>query len=173
MSRQKKKTVKAQKKKVRKKKKTKKNQTKWGLEFNVFNRGIRQYLDIDYVNKLSPEDKEFLNNFIQTYYNNVFPKKSKKGPKTNMFDKAGIARKEIFDQTNARNRDIYTTGYHVHDYQKMEGNEHLDSIFDLDRESHEEELLNYLAFKKLVEDYMKAGMEEEEARNKAIEDLEL
>lgn len=90
-----------------------------------------------------------------------------------MFDKAGIARKEIFDQTNARNRDIYTTGYHVHDYQKMEGNEHLDSIFDLDRESHEEELLNYLAFKKLVEDYMKAGMEEEEARNKAIEDLEL
>lgn len=172
MSRQKKKTVKGQKKKVQKKK-NKKEEKKWGLEFNVFNRGIKQYLDIDYVNKLSPEEKEFLNNFVQTYYNNVFPKKSKKGPKTNMFDKAGIARKEIFDQTNARNRDIYTTNYHVHDYQKKEGNEHLDSIFDLDRESYEHELLDYITFKRLVEDYMKAGLDEEEARNKALEDLEL
>lgn len=90
-----------------------------------------------------------------------------------MFDKAGIARKEIFDQTNARNRDIYTTNYHVHDYQKKEGNEHLDSIFDLDRESYEQELLDYIAFKRLVEDYMNAGLDEEEARNKALEDLEL
>lgn len=159
------------KKKKKKKKNIKKAKVKWGLEFNVFNRGIRQYLDIDYVNKLSSEEKEFLDQFIQTYYNNSFPKKSKPGRKTNMFDKAGIPRKEIFDQTNARNRDIYTTGYHIHETEKTSENMNLDSIFDLNRESYEEELTEYLDYKKIYDTYINAGFDEDEARSKTMSDM--
>jgi hypothetical protein len=157
--------------KKKKKKKVKKSEVKWGLEFNVFNRGIRQYLDIDYVNKLSPEEKEFLNQFVQTYYNNSFPKKSKPGRKTNMFDKAGIPRKEIFDQTNARNRDIYTTNYHIYDSEKNSDNANLDSVFDINRESYEEELTDYLDYKKIYDTYIKAGFDEDEARSKTMSDM--
>ena len=96
---QNKKRVKRQKKnRIQKRRKPEKA---WGLEFRVFNRGIRNHLDIDYVDQLDDEARQFLDKFIQTYYNNVFPAKSKPGRKTNMFDKAGIPRTEIFDQTNA------------------------------------------------------------------------
>lgn len=153
-------------------KKIKKAEKAWGLEFNVFNRGIRNHLDIDYVEKLNSAEKQFLDKFLQSYYNNVFPRKSKPGPKTNMFDKAGIARKELFDQTNARNRDVHARQYAVYDYEKTPGNEDLDSIFDVvrmdDRNIVEDANIEYLDFKRLIERYMKKGMKEEKARKAAL-----
>lgn len=170
----KKSTANRQKSKKRQVKK-KKIDKAWGLEFNVFNRGIRQYLDIDYVSKLTPDAKQFLDKFIQTYYNNVFPGKSKPGPKTNMFDKAGIARKELFDQTNARNRDIYTTQYITYDYASDNTYEEHQSIFDINRKQNtnllEETSIDYLDFKRLVEQYAEEGMTEEQAREKALKQL--
>src|SRR5882724_10751545 len=99
-------------KKIRAKKTTKKKTKKlWGLEFKSFSRGARQLMDQDYVDGLSDKDKEWLSDFNETYYGNKFPRSDKRGRKTNMFDKAGIPRKEIFDATNARNRDIHTPHY--------------------------------------------------------------
>lgn len=61
-------------------------------------------IDYDYINKLSPEEKQWLNNFTEEYTNANFTHKGKKILKTKK-DK-----KESFDRNNSRNRCVYTRG---------------------------------------------------------------
>lgn len=154
-----------------KKKVKKKSKKLWGLEVRTFSRGARQYMDQDYVKDLSDDDKRWLSDFNETYYGNKFPRASKPGKKTNLFDKAGVPRTEIFDQTNARNRDIHTTGYkinaEVNPYDAKD-NYQRPSLFDLDRPSTEDPLIDYLDFKNLVEKLMSEGYTLDDARAKAI-----
>lgn len=144
------------------------------MEARTFNRGARYMIDQDYVNDLSPEDKQWLSDFNETYYGNKFPKKNKSGRKTNMFDKAGIPRKEIYDQYNARCRDIHATGYRLNSDTTdvtLDPNGETTNLFDHDRETIEPELIEYLDFNKLVEMYKKMGHGEAEAKALAHRDV--
>lgn len=64
-------------------------------------KAIRDMLDMDYINKLSKKDRKFLNQFLSEYYFNFFREKE------GLHDKAGIPRKDLYDSTNSRNRDIW------------------------------------------------------------------
>lgn len=134
-------------------------------------------MDQDYIQVLESAEKQWLNDFNETYYGNKFPNKSRRGRKTNMFDKADIARKEIFDQTNARNRDIHTTSYKINADQGRLYEDHNDkerlSIFDLERDTIETELIDYLDLKRLTEDLMACGYGRKKARKEAEATLAL
>lgn len=88
------------------KKKTKPKKLKlWGLEFKTYNKAAQQYVDQDYINKLNYKEKEWLSQFNEEYYNNTLNKDWRKNlhMKENKYD--------IYDQTNARNRDMYNKRY--------------------------------------------------------------
>lgn len=68
---------------------------------------IRQeYMDYDYVEKLSPEDKQWLADFTDEYYNASVGKQSDKG-KNNRFMKSKQSVKECQTNNNKRNNDVY------------------------------------------------------------------
>jgi hypothetical protein len=60
--------------------------------------------DYDYIKKLSPEEKEWLNKFTKEYVNAEI---NTKKPRKNLH-KTKAARKDCYDRNNARNRCIYT-----------------------------------------------------------------
>lgn len=60
--------------------------------------------DYDYLNKLSPKEKEWLNKFTKEYVNAEL---NTKQPKKNLH-KSAKARKECYNRNNARNRCVYT-----------------------------------------------------------------
>ena len=96
-------------KKKKSKKKSAKPQRKkvlWGLKPLTFNRAVQQYMDQDYMDKLDDKSKEWLSKFNVEYYGNTF--KKGKGP-LNHHVKAD--HKKVYDQTNARNRDMYNKIY--------------------------------------------------------------
>lgn len=62
----------------------------------------QEYLDMDYINKLSNEEKKFLNKFIEEELNASF----KKSNRSNL-TKDPKKRKEIYNRNNARNRCLY------------------------------------------------------------------
>lgn len=170
-----KKAVKGQNKKQVKKKLEK----LWGLETRTFNRGSRNFLDQDYVGDLSDKEKIWLSKFNEEWYGNKLSPKTKRSK---------AKRKEIYDQTNARNRDVHTVHYKIYDRDQPnrgQDNENAssggvnttDSIFDVNRRMDynyfEEASIDYFDFKRLVEQYLETGMDEEEARAKALSDLGL
>lgn len=159
-------------KKDQARKKTNKNKPKklWGLEVGSFSRGARQLMDQDYVDTLKQDEKQWLSDFNETYYGNKFPRRDKRGRKTNMFDKAGIPRKEVFDATNARNRDVHTTNYRINS-DTTDVTEDSTNLFDLDREGYEGELCDLIDFNRLVEKYVKEGNSSEKARIMALTEL--
>lgn len=55
-------------------------------------------MDQDYINELSDKDKEWLSKFNEEWYGNKLSKRTARSKNK---------RKEIYDQTNARNRDVY------------------------------------------------------------------
>lgn len=72
----------------------------------VYNR--REYLDCDYVNKLTDEEKDFLNRFLEENYITNFKHKGKK-----MYKKKAD-KKRLYSENNARNRCL-------HSYAKSKG----------------------------------------------------
>jgi len=105
--------------------KKKKPKIRWGLTKQAMPKSVRQYIDQNYIDKLSETDKDWLNKFNEEYYGNTFRddktvviKKGKnKGKirkyKKGLHAKANISRTELFNQTNARNRDIYNKSFRV------------------------------------------------------------
>lgn len=85
------------------KKKTKRSKTKYpGLVKEVNPKTRWEYLDQDYIDKLSPKEKEWLSNFNEEYLSGNFKHPGKKLHKTTK------ERRECYTRNNARNRDLYT-----------------------------------------------------------------
>lgn len=85
----------------KKKRDSKKNP---GLEKHLFSKIKQEYHDIDYIDKLSDEEKNWLSRFTEEDLGaNIHHKGAKVYKK--LHTKAG--RKKIWDRNNQRNRDIY------------------------------------------------------------------
>lgn len=84
------------------KKVTKRSKTKYpGLKKELFSKIKQQYFDVDYVNSLSEEEKQWLNDFMTEFLGaNLNESKER------MHNTSDL-RKSVFDANNARNRDIY------------------------------------------------------------------
>lgn len=68
-------------------------------------------MDQDYINKLGPEEKVWLSQFNNEYYGNTLKKDWRK----NLHMKE--TQKAIYDQTNARNRDMYNKRYKFNEHE--------------------------------------------------------
>lgn len=68
-----------------------------------YNPKVRQeYIDYDYLDKLNPEELDWLNKFSEEYINARF-----QGDETDI-DKSPEGRKAAYDRNNARNRCLYS-----------------------------------------------------------------
>jgi len=149
---------------------TKKAKRLWGLEVRTFNHGVRPFIDQDYVKDLNDAEKAWLSEFNESYYGNVFPKK-KKGRKTNMFDKAGVPRTEIYNQTNSRNRDVHTKFFKINadsGYVKEDDSKQSLSVFDKERENIENELIECVDYRRFYEQFREAGYGKTASRREAL-----
>lgn len=88
------------------KRKTKRSSKKYpALEPRVNSRVRQEYNDYDYIDKLSEEEKQWLNDFTEEYLNASVGKQSE--AENNRFHNTPELVKERTDQNNARNRDLY------------------------------------------------------------------
>lgn len=74
------------------------------------NTRIRQeYLDADYLHKLSDTELEYLNQFYKEHYNANFDKEN--NYKNNLLNVSDAStRKAVYKENNARNRDTFSSG---------------------------------------------------------------
>jgi hypothetical protein len=85
-------------------KKTKRSQTKQpGLRRNLFSKIKQLEHDVDYIHKLSDEDKEFMDQFMTEYLG------ANLNSHDNPLHKSKAQRKSVFDRNNSRNRDIMSS----------------------------------------------------------------
>lgn len=86
--------------------KTKRSKEKYpALKKNVNSRVRQEYIDYDYLDKLSPEEKAWLNDFSEEYINASVGKQSEADQ--NRFHNTAELVKDCTDRNNARNRCIY------------------------------------------------------------------
>jgi hypothetical protein len=85
-----------------------------GRKYPGFDKGVNsrtrwEYLDQDYIDKLSPKDKKYLSDFMCEWMSGNFQHDGKKMHKT------GQEKRDCYNRNNARNRDVYAikkaTGY--------------------------------------------------------------
>jgi hypothetical protein len=122
-----------------------------GLNKALHPRTRQEYMDADYIDKLSPKEKEFLSKFQEEYYGaSLAPEDSPKQWKKDLH-KTKELRKECRDRNNARNRDLYSisrthgwvTSYEenkdvLDEGRKIQGDlEEQAIIFKIDAESNE------------------------------------
>jgi len=79
-----------------------------GLKKELHPRTRWEYLDMDYADKLSDEDKKMLSKFVDEYYGASLSPADQPDNWTNDFHSTPELRKECMDRNNARNRDMYT-----------------------------------------------------------------
>jgi hypothetical protein len=72
-----------------------------GLEKGVNGKFRQESIDFDYLDKLSPKEREFLSNFMEEWNGANMNHPGKK------FHKSKKDRKKCYDRNNARQRDIY------------------------------------------------------------------
>jgi hypothetical protein len=75
-----------------------------GLKKQYNSRIKQEYLDCDYVNQLSEEEKDFLSDFNEEYYGANLDYKDLEN---NRFHKTQADKKACTDRNNARNRCLY------------------------------------------------------------------
>lgn len=80
----------------------KKTKKRWGLEKGATRKPARDFVDFDYVDKLSEEEKDWLNRFSAEYYQNSLSKKDRKA-----LHRTSDLRKAVYSGENARNRDAW------------------------------------------------------------------
>jgi hypothetical protein len=81
--------------------KPRRNSAKYpGLEKSLCRRVVREYMDQDYIDKLSPKEKEWLSSFNEEWLSANFNHKGKK------LHKSKAKKREIYNRNNARNRDL-------------------------------------------------------------------
>ena len=101
-----------------KKRKKKKSKKLWGLIPYTFPWSVREYIDQNYIEKLSLEEKQWLSKFNEEYYGNTIKKDGLHYKKAKTKDKrtkeykeeAKMIRREMYSKTNQRNRDVFTKG---------------------------------------------------------------
>lgn len=82
-------------------KKTKRDKVKYpGLVKAVNSRFRREYMDQDYIDKLTDKEKQWLSNFNEEYLSGNFNHPGKK------FHKTKKEKRECYSRNNARNRDV-------------------------------------------------------------------
>lgn len=81
-------------------------------EYNLKTR--YESIDYDYVGKLSPDEREWLNNFTEEYTNANFNHDGKKIMKTKK------SKKDAYDRNNSRNRCLYTKAKASHSMRYLE-----------------------------------------------------
>lgn len=79
-----------------------------GLKKELHPRTRWEYLDADYMDKLSPEEKEFYSKFNEEYYGASLAKEDEPKKWKKDLHKTPELRKECRDRNNARNRDLYS-----------------------------------------------------------------
>lgn len=85
--------------------KKRRSQIKYPGLVNKYNSKIKQeYLDQDYIKKLSPEEKQFLSDFNEEYYGANLDFEDLEN---NRFHKTEKEKKDCTDRNNARNRCVY------------------------------------------------------------------
>lgn len=96
------------KKKTKKKKtqsKTKRDKKKYpNLSKQVNLKSRQNLIDYDYINKLSDEEKKWLDKFTKEYTNASIDTKNLENNLHNTIE----LKKDCFDRNNARNRDLYS-----------------------------------------------------------------
>lgn len=101
-----------------------------------------EYIDQDYVDKLSDEMKALLSNFNEEFYGGYF------GHPGKILHKKKSAKKDCYNRNNSQNRDIYainrTRGW-------QEPSDSTDSYKITDTDSHEKVLVELLDLKKKLE----------------------
>ena len=109
-----------------KRKATKRSKTKYpGLAPNVNSKLKWEYMDQDYIDSLTEEEKLYLSNFMDEYMGGNFQHPGKKLHKTKK------EKRECYTRNNARNRDLYaifrTRGgiNNIEDYQQEIDNKQL------------------------------------------------
>jgi hypothetical protein len=65
----------------------------------------KDFLDYDYVNSLSNDEKKWLNKFTEEYYQGYFRKS--RGKIRDSLHKTDSQRRSCYNQNNANNRDLY------------------------------------------------------------------
>ncbi len=79
---------------------------------------VKEFVDADYKSELSPEELEWYENFENSYYANAV------GNKKSVFrelpeEEYEKVKKEIYNQTNAQNRDVYAIARTSKNYLKF------------------------------------------------------
>ena len=86
------------------KKKTRRKNKKFAALDPAYTPKVRkEYLDMDYIDKLSEKEKIWLNKFMEESLNASFEKDNKKN-----IIKSKKERKKIYNENNARNRCMYS-----------------------------------------------------------------
>lgn len=118
------------------KKKTPRSKVKYPALNPKYNLKTRtDLLDYDYIDKLSEEEKQWLNDFSSEYINANVGKQSE--PEKNRFHNTQELVKDRQDANNARNRCVYTRA-------KAMGNV-IDPVFDREpSKDYEEEIINQI-----------------------------
>lgn len=113
-------------------------------------------MDQDYINNLSQEDKEYLSQFNNEYYGNTLNKDWRKNLHLKQDKKA------IYDQTNARNRDMFNQRYK---YNENESGIPIPEHFS-EYSNPEDAYIDYIYIKKKMLKFMEearaSGMDEKE-----------
>ncbi len=138
--------VKARQKKLsNNKKNSRRNSEQYpGLKYNLFSKIKQEYHDYDYLDKLSPEEKEWLSQFTEEYLGaNLKPNKKHYKRKKNIHP--AKYNKEIFGANNSRNRDI-------HSISKVTGKLDFDIVETEDYEVTEDDMIDYIDAIKCLED---------------------
>lgn len=108
----------------------------------------REELEIDYINKLSPEEKAWLNQFQEEYVCANFQDKEK------LLDKSDTYRKDRYNSNNRRNRDILVNAKVRGLLNRVESESHLQHYIDTDQTNYnhtEDHVIGFLDEKKKLE----------------------
>jgi len=66
-------------------------------------KNVREYIDFDYIQKLSEDEKKWLHTFVEEYYCGKVSKNN-----ANALHTSKELRKECYDRNNRINRDLYS-----------------------------------------------------------------
>lgn len=123
-----------------------------GLDKRVNARTRHEYIDFDYVDKLSDKEKEWLSNFNEEFMSGNFQHKGK------IFHKSKKSKRECYSRNNARNRDASAIAMATGHLQQLGDESHLENIL------HEKMITKHDAIEDVlidVIDFENAGIDEQ------------